>query len=63
MCNRSDGVMEVVCCREHLEGFMRFAEFADAIDRLLGEAGRWVSSLETEASRLFPAGLDLRFAA
>jgi len=38
--------MEVVCRRERLEGFMHFAEFADAIDKLLGEAGRWVSSLE-----------------
>jgi len=58
MCNRSDGRMEVVCCKEHLEGFMRFAEFADAIDKLLGEAGPVGFPLwKTEASRPFPAGL------
>ncbi len=30
---RSDGTIEVVCSRAHLEGFKRFAELADAIAR------------------------------
>ncbi|MFP3192233.1 MAG: hypothetical protein RXR02_03860 [Thermoproteus sp.] len=34
---RSDGTIEVVCSREHLEGFMRFAELADVIARWLEE--------------------------
>jgi hypothetical protein len=37
---RSDGIIEVVCGREHLEGFARFAELADAIARWLEETGR-----------------------
>jgi hypothetical protein len=34
---RSDGQIEVECSRGHLEGFMRFAELADAITRWLEE--------------------------
>jgi hypothetical protein len=34
---RSDGTIEMVCGREHLEGFRRFAELADAIARWLEE--------------------------
>jgi hypothetical protein len=37
---RSDGTIEVVCSREHLEGFMRYTELADAIARWLDETGR-----------------------
>ena len=32
---RSDGRIEVVCSRVHLEGFRRFAELADAVERWL----------------------------
>jgi DNA-binding Lrp family transcriptional regulator len=34
---RSDGTIEIVCGREHLEGFRRFAELADAIASWLEE--------------------------
>jgi hypothetical protein len=34
---RSDGTIEMVCGREHLEGFRRFAELADAIEKWLEE--------------------------
>jgi hypothetical protein len=34
---RSDGTIEIVCSREHLEGFRRFAELADAIASWLEE--------------------------
>jgi hypothetical protein len=37
---RSDGIIELVCGREHLEGFKRFAELADAIEKWLEETGR-----------------------
>ncbi len=37
---RSDGRIELVCGREHLEGFKRFAELADVIERWLEETGR-----------------------
>ncbi len=37
---RSDGAIEVVCGREHLDGFMRFAELTDAIEKWLEETGR-----------------------
>jgi hypothetical protein len=37
---RSDGRIELVCGREHLDGFMRYAELADAIAKWLEEAGR-----------------------
>jgi hypothetical protein len=37
---RSDGKIELVCGREHLEGFRRFAELADAIEKWLEETGR-----------------------
>ena len=32
---RSDDTIEIVCGREHLEGFRRFAELADAIEKWL----------------------------
>ncbi len=34
---RSDGTIELVCGREHLDGFMRYAELADAIMKWLEE--------------------------
>jgi hypothetical protein len=37
---RSDGIIELVCGREHLEGFKRFAELADAIMKWLKETSR-----------------------
>jgi len=37
---RSDGKIEIVCYSEHLEGFMRFAELADAIEKWLEETRR-----------------------
>jgi hypothetical protein len=37
---RSDGAIEVVCGREHLDGFARSAEFAVAIEKRLGEMGQ-----------------------
>ena len=37
---RSDGIIELVCGRAHLEGFKRFAELAGAIARWLEETGR-----------------------
>ncbi|MFP3212266.1 MAG: hypothetical protein RXQ02_03245 [Thermoproteus sp.] len=36
---REDGTM-IVCYREHLEGFARYAELADAIAKWLEETGR-----------------------
>jgi Fe2+ transport system protein FeoA len=35
-----DGIIMIVCGREHLEGFMRYAELADAIKRWLEETRR-----------------------
>jgi len=37
---RSDGIIELVCSREHLEVFKRFAELTDAIEKWLEETGR-----------------------
>jgi hypothetical protein len=37
---RSDGTVEVVCGSEHLDGFTRYAELADAIERWLEETRR-----------------------
>jgi hypothetical protein len=37
---RSDGRIDIVCGEGHLEGFMRYAELADAIARWLEETGR-----------------------
>ncbi len=37
---RSDGKIEIECGREHLEGFARYAELADAIEKWLEETGR-----------------------
>ncbi len=35
-----DGTIVIVCYREHLDGFARFAELADAIAKWLEETGR-----------------------
>jgi hypothetical protein len=32
-----DGEIKIVCGREHLDGFKRYAELADAIDKWLEE--------------------------
>ena len=37
---RSDGIIELVCGREHLEGFGRFAELTEAIMKWLMETSR-----------------------
>ena len=37
---KSDGKIEVVCGREHLDGFARYAELADAIERWLEKTGQ-----------------------
>jgi len=37
---RSDGRIDIVCGEGHLEGFMRYAELADAIAKWLEETGR-----------------------
>ncbi len=37
MCRRSDGTIEIVCGRERLDGFMRYTELADAIEKWLEE--------------------------
>jgi len=37
---RSDGRIEIVCGREHLDGFARYAELAEAIEKWLEETGR-----------------------
>ncbi len=37
---RSGGKIEIVCSMEHLDGFVRFAELADAVERWLKETGR-----------------------
>ncbi len=37
---RKDGNIMIECGSEHLEGFKRYAEFADAIERWLEETGR-----------------------
>jgi hypothetical protein len=34
------GVIVIECGREHLDGFERFVELADAIERWLEETGR-----------------------
>jgi hypothetical protein len=35
---KSEGAIEVICSREHLDGFKRYAELADAIEKWLEEA-------------------------
>jgi len=40
MRRRSDGIIEPVCGRKHLDGFKRFDELADAIEKWLEETGR-----------------------
>jgi hypothetical protein len=37
---RSDGTIEIICGRKHLEGFRRYAELAEAIERWLEETSR-----------------------
>ncbi len=37
---RSDGTIELVCGRKHLDGFKRFNELTDAIEKWLEETGR-----------------------
>jgi hypothetical protein len=37
---RSDGKIEIVCGREHLDGFMRYSELVDAIEKWLEETRR-----------------------
>jgi hypothetical protein len=37
---RSDGTIEVVCGRKHLEGLARYAELADAVKKWLKETNR-----------------------
>ncbi len=37
---KSDGKIELVCGREHLDGFVSYAELADAIEEWLEETGR-----------------------
>jgi hypothetical protein len=37
---RNDGTIEIVCGREHLEGFARFAELTDAIAKWLEKTSR-----------------------
>ncbi len=37
---KSDGTIEIVCGREHLEGFARYAELAEAIEKWLEETSR-----------------------
>jgi hypothetical protein len=37
---RSNGAVEIVCDRKHLDGFMRYAELADAIMKWLEETSR-----------------------
>jgi hypothetical protein len=35
---KSEGAIEVICGREHLDGFKRYSELADAIEKWLEEA-------------------------
>jgi len=35
-----DGKIMIECCREHLDGFMRYAELAEAIKKWLREIER-----------------------
>jgi len=37
---KSDGEIDIVCGKEHLDGFARYAELADAIRRWLEETRR-----------------------
>ncbi len=36
---RGDGRVDIICGREHLEGFRRYTELADAIEKWLEETG------------------------
>jgi hypothetical protein len=40
MYQKSDGTIEAICYEEHLNGFRRYAELADAIEKWLEETGR-----------------------
>jgi hypothetical protein len=37
---RNDGRIDIICGRMHLDGFMRYAELADAIEKWLEETRR-----------------------
>jgi len=37
---RSDGTIMIVCYERHLDGFARYAELAEAIERWLEETSR-----------------------
>jgi hypothetical protein len=37
---RSDGLIDIICCSEHLDGFACYAELADAIEKWLEETRR-----------------------
>ena len=37
---KGDGETDIVCYREHLEGFMRYTELAEAIEKWLEETSR-----------------------
>ena len=37
---KNDGTIEIVCGRQHLDGFVRYAELADAIIKWLKETSR-----------------------
>ena len=37
---RCDGRIDIICGREHLDGFARYAELADAVEKWLEETRR-----------------------
>ena len=37
---RGDGRIDIICGREHLDGFARYAELADAVEKWLEETRR-----------------------
>jgi len=37
---RSDGTIEIICSRAHLDGFKRYAELADTVERWLEVTSR-----------------------
>jgi len=53
-----DGTIIIECGREHLEGFMRYAELAEAIARWLEETGRQSAAFPGAAYGKDAAGLD-----
>ena len=40
MYQRSDDKIDVICGKEHLDGFKRYAELADAVEKWLEETRR-----------------------